>query len=329
MLLEFVSSRNFNFIEALAGKMGVVSVNNCIQLPCHIGSGFIKVMHLAPGFQLTIHRINLKEELIIKRQSSNHAPGLVTIGFYLLDKPVVYLRNTGAGAAINLSSVHVTSTNMEIETCFPPGKNIHSTIIIISEELLLEFLKTKLDSLLLKSITSGNQSFWFDADMTPEIKDVLQQIDNACEEEFLNQFFYRIKVQELIYLFFTELLKKENAPYHSFNRADIQKIYFIKETILANLGAPPKLSNLAKMNCISASKMKQLFRQIFRKSIYNCYQTARMNEAANLLHQLSVSETAYKLGFVSMSHFSKVFEKYHGITPKKFKKRSQPSYSFF
>ena len=318
MLFEFVSTRDFNFIESLAAAIGVSYNNDCIILPENIGDGFIKIINLGTGLFLTIHRFRLKEELVVKRKSSAYAPGLATIAFYLYDKPIVYLGNTEDDTGINLSSIHVTSTNMEVETCFQPGKNIHSTVVIISAELLIEFLKTGNDSPLIKIIADDKQSYWFDAGMTLEIKNILQQIDNV-NEEFLNQFFYKIKAQELIYLLFTELLKRENKPHHSINKEDIQKIYLIKEIILANLSVPPTLSNLAKTICISESKMKQLFRQIFGKSIYNYYQTARMNEAANLLKQLSVSETGYKLGFVSMSHFSKVFEKFHGATPKKFK----------
>ena len=319
MKFEFVSSGNFDFIESLAATMGISANKNCIRLPENIGEGFIKMIQFEPSFLLTIHRCRLKEELIIKRYSSAHASGLLTIAFYLFDKPIAFLKNTQENGGINLSSIHITSANMEIETRFQASNNIHSTVLVISYKLLLEFLKTKKESLLLKSITSGHETFWFDADMTLEIKNVLQQIDSAFEEEFFNQFFYKIKAQELIYLLFTELLKRENGSYPTINESDIQKMYFIKETLLNNLDVPPTLSNLAKTICLSESKMKQLFRQIFGKSIYNYYQTARMNEAASLLKKLSVSETGYKLGFVSMSHFSKVFEKYLGACPKKFK----------
>ena len=42
---------------------------------------------------------------------------------------------------------------------------------------------------------------------------------------------------------------------------------------------------------------------------------------ASLLSTLSVSETAYRLGFTNLSHFTRVFERHHQLKPKEFKSR--------
>ena len=46
-----------------------------------------------------------------------------------------------------------------------------------------------------------------------------------------------------------------------------------------------------------------------------------MMEAASLLNHLSVSETGYKLGFINLSHFTRLFERHYQIKPKHFKDR--------
>jgi AraC-like DNA-binding protein len=45
-----------------------------------------------------------------------------------------------------------------------------------------------------------------------------------------------------------------------------------------------------------------------------------MEEAAFLLKQsgYSVSEVGYQLGFTNLSHFSRLFQRYYGSTPKKY-----------
>jgi AraC-like DNA-binding protein len=81
------------------------------------------------------------------------------------------------------------------------------------------------------------------------------------------------------------------------------------------------LPDLARQIGMSATKMKRLFRQIFGDSIYNYFQVARMNEAAQMLRNFSVSQVGYHIGFSNLSHFTRLFEKHHQIKPKRFKDR--------
>jgi AraC-like DNA-binding protein len=319
MKFEFVSKRDFNPITELANQIGCESENNVIEFPENFGQGYIKMLDLEAGLKLVIHRHRLKEELIFLRNPSQQKNGLITITFNTIDRPVVVLKDILNGKGINLSSIYITSTDIGLETHFAPNKNIHSTIVIIHAGLLLNFLETHNENRLIKSMTSGNQSFWYDSNMTPQIQNILIQINADIDSKPLNHLFYRIKIQELIYQLFVELLEKENRPYHAFKPSDIEKIYLLRETILASLNTPPQLYNLARIAGMSETKMKLLFRQIFGKSIYNYYQGARMDQAADLLKHFSVAETGDKLGFINLSYFSRLFEKYYHVKPKKFK----------
>ncbi len=140
-------------------------------------------------------------------------------------------------------------------------------------------------------------------------------------EDDLSHFYMQIKVQELIYLLFQQLVLRENiAAHYSINSADVERLLRIRNEILHDLGAPPVLSELAQIAAMSETKLKQLFKQTFGDTIYNYYQHARMEEAAFLLKQgnHSVTEVGYELGFSNLSHFSRLFEKHHGLAPKRF-----------
>nr|WP_068890873.1 helix-turn-helix domain-containing protein [Pedobacter panaciterrae] len=52
----------------------------------------------------------------------------------------------------------------------------------------------------------------------------------------------------------------------------------------------------------------------------NYYQILRINEAAHLIKNegVSVSEAGYRLGFINLSHFTRLFEKHKGCKPKKY-----------
>jgi AraC-like DNA-binding protein len=118
---------------------------------------------------------------------------------------------------------------------------------------------------------------------------------------------------------FAQITERIHEPGVAVNRVDAGKLYEVRSIILKDLSVAPQLMDLSKQITMSPTKMKALFRQLFGDSIYNYFQRARMNEAAKLLKDYSVSETGYRLGFTNMSHFSRLFEKYFKAKPKKFK----------
>lgn len=121
-------------------------------------------------------------------------------------------------------------------------------------------------------------------------------------------------------LAFTKLSLRENSTFKSINSGDAEKLLVVRNKILTDPSTPPVLNELAVVASMSETKLKQLFKQAFGGRIYNYYQKARMEEAAFLLKQArhSISEVGYQLGFSNPSHFSRLFEKQYGLTPKKY-----------
>ncbi|MBO0933858.1 helix-turn-helix transcriptional regulator [Fibrella aquatilis] len=115
-------------------------------------------------------------------------------------------------------------------------------------------------------------------------------------------------------------MKRQTSQHSTINKADIDKIFLVRQLIVSDLSSPPSLKNLSTVCGLSVTKMAGLFSQIFGDTIYNYYQTIRMEKAASLLKMgaHSVSETGYQLGFVNLSHFTRVFEKHYGVKPKKY-----------
>jgi AraC-like DNA-binding protein len=136
----------------------------------------------------------------------------------------------------------------------------------------------------------------------------------------LSDFYIRIKVLELLYLLFRRLSIRENKSYRAINNTDAEKLMMIRNEILNDLSSAPVLNELAQMAAMSETKLNQLFKQTFGDSIYNYFQKVRMEEAVFLLKQAnrSVSEAGYELGFSNLSHFSRLFKKHYGMTPKKY-----------
>ena len=156
--------------------------------------------------------------------------------------------------------------------------------------------------------------------MMPEAQQILKNIIAVNMNDALSNFLVQIKVQELLYHLFHKLSKRENISQKAVNNEDAEKLFLTRGIILENISQPPLLPTIATTVGMSETKLKQLFKQTFGDTIYNYYQKVRMEEAAFQLKQgvNSVSEIGYQLGFSNLSHFSRLFQRYYGMTPKKY-----------
>jgi AraC-like DNA-binding protein len=172
----------------------------------------------------------------------------------------------------------------------------------------------------LQSLLQNTQPLLFEQLIYPSLQRIVDEIVTATVDETFELFFLRVKAEELICRLLIELEKRDEKHLSALNMRDIQTIYKVKEQMLEHLETPPVIDELASYANMSPSKLKRLFRQIFGNSIFIYYQDFRMNEAARLLKEekLSVSDVGYRLGFVNLSHFSRVFEEHIGMKPKQY-----------
>ena len=323
MLFEFTSKPHFDFLAEFSKQFDIPILDDCLTIPESLGTGYVKKIDLGPDFRLVIHQYKLKEDFVIKRRASIERNDLISIFFYnneqLLDlvydadKPVKFSQK-------NESAIQLTTSDINSIIKFPANRETYFFVIGITAANLRSLLRLKNPNTLLKKIITANASFVYFESMNHEVVRDLKKISEIQVTTALSNFYYQIKVQELLYHLFDSLLKRGNPPHHIINNADVEKLLTVRSLILEDLSTPPVLSLLSQKIGMSETKMKQLFKQTFGDTIYNYYQKIRMDEAAFLLKQAgySVSEVGHQLGFSNLSHFSRVFEKRFGTTPKKY-----------
>ncbi|MCF2443385.1 AraC family transcriptional regulator [Dyadobacter sp. CY345] len=323
MILEFTAAPGFDFITRFSEKINVPVRDNFLEIPKEMGEGYVRKVAFGDDFKLTIHRYLLKEDLIIKRNPAATSNNVRTIFFYNNKEDFEVKYNNEDNIPFsqkNDSSILLSTNDLRTEIRFPAGSTIQYVVVGITADRLRSVLSIEKPNGTLKTITAENASFLFFESLDPEMQLLLNNIVSVDMNNSLNNFYVQIKVQELMYLLFNKLSLRENATFKNINSNDAEKLLIIRNEILSDLSSPPVLSELAMIASMSETKLKQLFKQTFGDSIYNYYQKARMEEAAFLLKQAkqSVSEVGYELGFSNLSHFSRLFEKQYGITPKKF-----------
>lgn len=101
------------------------------------------------------------------------------------------------------------------------------------------------------------------------------------------------------------------------NDLDREKIVKAREILLQHIGEPLTIRELSRKVAINECYLKKGFKELFGTTVFDFYQSQRMEHARYLLYEkgLSVTEVSVLLGYSSISHFSTAFKKHTGLKP--------------
>ncbi len=101
------------------------------------------------------------------------------------------------------------------------------------------------------------------------------------------------------------------------NEADREKIVKAREILVQHIGEPITIRELSRKVAINECYLKKGFKELFGTTVFDFYQSQRMEHAKYLLYEkgLSVTEVSLLLGYSSISHFSTAFKKHTGLKP--------------
>ena len=149
----------------------------------------------------------------------------------------------------------------------------------------------------------------------------IESLLNHSYTDTLENIFINAQTQILLlYSMDCMLGEKEDTPFTCkflANEADRDKIIKSREILLQHIGEPITIKALSKKVAINECYLKKGFKEIFGTTIFDFYQSQRMEHAKYLLYDkgLSVTEVSLLLGYSSISHFSTAFKKHTGIKP--------------
>ncbi len=101
------------------------------------------------------------------------------------------------------------------------------------------------------------------------------------------------------------------------NEADREKVNKAREILIQQIGEPITIKELSRKVAMNECYLKKGFKEMFGSTIFDFYQSQRMEHARFLLYEkgLSVTEVSMLLGYSSISHFSTAFKKHTGLKP--------------
>jgi len=99
-------------------------------------------------------------------------------------------------------------------------------------------------------------------------------------------------------------------------------IYAIRRQLQKNYVTPPTLEELARTHGIGVHKIQAGFRNLFGMSVFGFLKEFKLQKARMLFEEgdMNVSEVAWSIGYINLSHFSAAYRKRFGVLPKAYLK---------
>lgn len=149
---------------------------------------------------------------------------------------------------------------------------------------------------------------------------VLKSLMNHTYSDSMENIFINAQTQMLL-LYTMECMSGEGVEDFACkflaNEADREKISLAREVLLQHIGEPLTIKELSRKAAINECYLKKGFKEMYGTTIFDFFQSQRMEHAKYLLYEkgLTVTEVSSSLGYSSISHFSTAFKKHTGIKP--------------
>ena len=131
------------------------------------------------------------------------------------------------------------------------------------------------------------------------------------------------KSVELLYLLCNPKGQEDSAP--ALERETVRRLAEICRYMEEHLDESLTISALSRRACLSTTTFKEGFRRLYGLPVHTWLRQRRMERAAELLRDssLSVLGVAQSVGYGSASQFSAAFRRQYGMTPAMYRKMSE------
>jgi AraC-like DNA-binding protein len=208
------------------------------------------------------------------------------------------------------------------KTCIEKVESVDVISFSFKPSYLTQFVKGKKQSNMSDEMLAftHNTSFSRQLPLCGKTRMALEALLNHTYTDTLENIFINAQTQILLlYSMDCMIGDKEEAFTCKFlaNAEDREKIIKAREVLLQHIGEPLTIKALSRKVAINECYLKKGFKELFGTTIFDFYQSQRMEHAKYLLYDkgLSVTEVSAMLGYSSISHFSTAFKKHTGIKP--------------
>ena len=210
--------------------------------------------------------------------------------------------------------------NAQSERCEEIIDTVDVASFRFNSDHLSQFVKSIKTNSFSESILnfSHTTSFSKSLPLCSRTKSVLDALLNHTYSESMENIFINAQTQMLL-LYSMECMAGDSEETFSCkflaNDADREKIALARKILLEHISEPLTIKELSRKAAINECYLKKGFKEMYGTTIFDFFQSQRMEHAKYLLYEkeLSVTDVSALLGYSSISHFSTAFKKHTGL----------------
>ncbi|WP_147820709.1 helix-turn-helix domain-containing protein [Salidesulfovibrio onnuriiensis] len=158
--------------------------------------------------------------------------------------------------------------------------------------------------------------------LQPMVQAVANELFFGVRNNFGVRMYMEGKVLELLGLFLAEGGNPAADKKAALSPRERDVIHAIRAELEERYASPPTLAEIAARHHMGVSKVQAGFRAVFGMSVFNFLKEYKLQKAKMLFDEgdMNVSEVAWTIGYINLSHFGAAFRKRFGVLPKAYHK---------
>lgn len=322
------------FSDAVEAKSAMKSARECSRpvrtfqgMQEHERGAFFSSMWqehtVRPGFRVSTFDAHSPEEFSFTYSKENN---YIDFGFFLegeflhdlRETPVGQLKLENQAGSGRFGFCRHTSGTVHL----PEKKKIRTVHIHILPDVLASLLHGDTDCLqpyLRNVLEQGNDAdFIRHCSLTPKVQACANELFSGVQNRFGNRLYLEGKVLELLGLTLGERRQSADGRQCTLCPRERDTIYAIRKELEESFMSPPTLAELSFKYSLGAHKIQAGFKSMFGMSVFTFIKEFKLQKAKLLFEEgnMNVSEVAWAIGYINLSHFSAAYRKRFGVLPK-------------
>lgn len=334
-IFEITSIPIDEVVRELGSLLQTEVINNCgeyyMEIPSHLGTGFIRGVSFDHGLGFIQYGCNFKEDMEIRFIRNGTHP----LKFlYVLEGELTHLFN-GDKKANKLEKFQqsIVASKSKIGHVLRFYKNLEILLnsLEINRKKFYPKLECSIDEMekglreLFKDVDARN-TYYHEGYYNLELSDLFQQVQELKCEPGIRKIFLEGMVFQMLYeelhQYYTEKNSRDKVLLRKNEIAAIEEAVLIIQNEISNL---PNIREIAYRVGLNSNKLQDGFKRMYGTTVNKYIREKRIEKAGEYLRNtnLNISEISDKLGLSSRSYFSKIFRNKYGLTPVEFRKKNK------